>query len=218
MKILSTKILSDALLQDFPHTIHCENFIEIVLENQENFVSKIPKQEANYIISSSNAVKSIENLHLKGNFLVIGNSTSAKLKALHCNVTNAFQNAKKLGIFLQTYPTQTFYFLCGNLHRNELFHLTEKTSHQIIKIIVYQTKLIPKTIHENFEAILFFSPSAVQSFFKNNKISNETLIFAIGKTTANEIKKVGNFSVFYPEIPSEKAVLELVKKVLDVKK
>lgn len=218
MKILSTKILSDALLQDFPYKIRCENFIEIELEKPEKFIEQIPKHNVNYIISSSNAVKAMENLHLKGNFLVIGNSTSTKLKTLFYNVTNTFQNAKELGIFLQTYPTQTFYFLCGNLHRKELFHLTEKTSHQIEKIIVYYTTLVPKTINEIFDAMLFFSPSAVQSFFINNNIPTETLIFAIGKTTAKEIENIGNFSVFYPEIPSERAVLELVKKVLNAKK
>ncbi len=218
MKILSTKILSDALLQDFPYKIRCENFIEIELEKPEKFIEQIPKHNVNYIISSSNAIKAIERIRLNGNFFVVGNNTSLRLQSLGYTVANTFQNAEELRIFLQTFPTQTFYFLCGNLHRKELFHLTEKASHQIEKIIVYYTALFPKTINENFDTILFFSPSAVQSFFINNNIPTETPIFAIGKTTAKEIENIGNFSVFYPEIPSERAVLELVKKVLDAKK
>lgn len=39
----------------------------------------------------------------------------------------------------------------------------------------------------NYSGILFFSPSAVQSFFATNKVTASTVFFAIGATTADQI-------------------------------
>jgi uroporphyrinogen-III synthase len=42
------------------------------------------------------------------------------------------------------------------------------------EIEVYQTALAPlKYLIENFDAIMFFSPSAVESYLSNNKIKKE---------------------------------------------
>ena len=40
-----------------------------------------------------------------------------------------------------------------------------------------------------FDAILFFSPSGVESFFMNNEIDKETMLFSIGKTTAKALQQ-----------------------------
>src|SRR5258706_9822828 len=45
-----------------------------------------------------------------------------------------------------------------------------------------------------YDGILFFSPSGVESFFNTNEVNEQTILFAIGNTTATEIKKYTNRS------------------------
>ncbi|HMK05913.1 MAG TPA: uroporphyrinogen-III synthase, partial [Flavobacterium sp.] len=56
-------------------------------------------------------------------------------------------------------------------------------------IEVYETILTPQAIHSKPNGILFFSPSAVQSYQQANKITNE-MCFCIGKTTAEALEKI----------------------------
>jgi uroporphyrinogen-III synthase len=53
---------------------------------------------------------------------------------------------------------------------------------------VYETTLVPHVITQPYDGILFFSPSAVHSFFLTNKIAAQTQVFAIGATTAGALQ------------------------------
>jgi uroporphyrinogen-III synthase len=67
-------------------------------------------------------------------------------------------------------------------------------------------------IEKTYHGILFFSPSAVQSFFSNNKISDQTILFAIGNTTATEIKKYTNNKIITGDEPGkENLVTEMIR-------
>ncbi|NJE06734.1 hypothetical protein E3E36_11445 [Thermococcus sp. M36] len=55
---------------------------------------------------------------------------------------------------------------------------------------------------KTYNGILFFSPSAVRSFFSNNRVATNTVLFAIGNTTAAEIK---NFSANTIQTANESA-------------
>ncbi len=56
-------------------------------------------------------------------------------------------------------------------------------------MIVYETMETPAVFTKEYDAILFFSPSAVHSFFKANKLNRQTQVFAIGKTTSETIRQ-----------------------------
>ena len=52
----------------------------------------------------------------------------------------------------------------------------------------------------------------VQSFFSNNKISDKTMLFDIGNTTATEIKKYTNNKIITGDEPSkENLVMEMIR-------
>ena len=53
---------------------------------------------------------------------------------------------------------------------------------------VYETKEASKKVEDNFEGVLFFSPSAVKSYALNNSF-NSKKCFSWGHTTAKEIAK-----------------------------
>jgi uroporphyrinogen-III synthase len=80
-------------------------------------------------------------------------------------------------------------FFCGHKRRDELPDKLAKHNIEVNEIEVYKTLETPHIANKNYDAILFYSPSAVNSFFSINKINEQTILFAIGNTTANEIKK-----------------------------
>jgi uroporphyrinogen-III synthase len=57
------------------------------------------------------------------------------------------------------------------------------------EIVVYETEDTPSKLTKNYDGILFFSPSAVNAFFSQNKPAKHTVLFAIGKTTEEAIRQ-----------------------------
>jgi uroporphyrinogen-III synthase len=77
---------------------------------------------------------------------------------------------------------------------------------------VYQTKLTPFKIsdQEKFDGILFFSPSAVESYLTNNKIKNE-ICFCVGTTTAKTLETYKIKNVVIAEMPTiEEVIVEVI--------
>ena len=56
------------------------------------------------------------------------------------------------------------------------------------EITVYQTILSPVKLEKEYDAVLFFSPSAAASFFSKNSLPAKTVLFVIGNTTAESIR------------------------------
>ena len=77
---------------------------------------------------------------------------------------------------------------------------------------MYQTIATPHKIDKEYFGILFFSPSAVQSFFSKNKVCEKTILFAIGNTTANEIKKYSTNKIIISDEPGKE---NLVTKMIE---
>ena len=86
--------------------------------------------------------------------------------------------------------TDEVIFFCGDKRRDELPSILNEHNINVNEIEVYQTNIIQHTIEKNYDGILFFSPSAVQSFFSTNKLNDKTILFAIGNTTSSAIKKI----------------------------
>ena len=80
------------------------------------------------------------------------------------------------------------------------------------EIEVYQTNMIHHTVEKNYDGILFFSPSAVQSFFSTNKLNDKTILFAIGNTTASAIKKYSTNKII---VADEAGKSNLVEKAIE---
>ena len=76
------------------------------------------------------------------------------------------------------------------------------------EIIVYQTVEVPKFVEKEYDGILFFSPSGVNSFFSLNTIEPETVLFAIGGTTAKAIKEQSENKIIVSEMPSKEQLVE----------
>ncbi len=78
-------------------------------------------------------------------------------------------------------------FFCANQRLDTLPTLLKDAGIEVVEIIVYETIATPVKVNGTFDAILFFSPSAVKSFFSVNTLQQNTPCFAIGATTAEAI-------------------------------
>jgi uroporphyrinogen-III synthase len=71
---------------------------------------------------------------------------------------------------------------------------------------VYETTLTPQKIKNSVEAILFFSPSGVESYLKDNTLKKE-VCFCIGETTAEALQKTTK-NIIIAENPTIEDVIE----------
>lgn len=103
-------------------------------------------------------------------------------------------------------------FFCGDQRREELPGILSAHEIDVTEIVVYQTIALPHKIDKPYHGILFFSPSAVQSFFQKNKPTQDTILFAIGKTTSNEIGKYASNKIIVSDEPGKE---NLVHKMIE---
>ncbi|WP_333877556.1 uroporphyrinogen-III synthase [Flavobacterium sp.] len=190
---MSTKKLSDnqkQLLLSANFSVDEADFIHIVskpfhLENTNDYL----------IFTSQNAVESLlENekvteLKTKKCFCV-GEKTKALLEANDFDVIASTDYASELAsIICNQYGKSSFTFFCGNLRRDILPDSLRLAGITFEEVEVYETQLTPHKAAADLNAILFFSPSGVLSFLKENRLQDE-VCFCIGNTTAKALRGI----------------------------
>jgi uroporphyrinogen-III synthase len=117
-------------------------------------------------------------------------------------------NAKELAKVVRDANVKNVIFFCGDQRRDELPALLREDNIKIKEIVVYRTITTPKKIENKYDGIFFFSPSAVNSFFENNILDDQTVLFAIGSTTADEIKNLSKNKVVVSDVPDKKSLMD----------
>ncbi len=210
IKILSTKTLStiqkEALVNADFNVIEAD----FIKTEYQNFDLKNIKD--NLIFTSQNAVHSIlqhpkcAELKIKPVFCV-GLKTKILLSENGFNVDVYTGYASDLAeIITLIHPNDSFTFFSGNLRRETLPEALKEGNVTFNEIQVYETTLTPQKIKDSVEAILFFSPSGVASYLKDNTIKKETC-FCIGETTAEALQKITK-NVIIAENPTIEDVIE----------
>ena len=149
----------------------------------------------NLIFTSQNAVKAVANhpdvQEIRRNpVFCVGERTADLLDELGFTVQESAENAAALAKIMTTdYVSESFTFFSGNLRMETLPEQLKVAGIDYNEIEVYETILMPKRIETPVEGILFFSPSAVESYLQANTITNE-MCFCIGKTTAEALEKI----------------------------
>jgi uroporphyrinogen-III synthase len=163
-----------------------EDFITINL-----IAFEISTTEDVLIFTSQNAVQQVVKHKEKvGNkpVLCVGKKTKQLLLDHGFSVVRSVLDAEELvEIIEKKYLDKSFTFFCGKTKLNTIpqFFKERKLPHQIIE--VYETLETPIKIAPKMDGILFFSPSGVSSYMKENKITNE-ICFCIGSTTATAVE------------------------------
>lgn len=109
---------------------------------------------------------------------------------------------------------ERFIHFCGNLALDILDRALPLQNINYKKIPVYETELIYPVINEDFDVLVFFSPSGVRSFAKHNSMEGKKL-FAIGQTTEKEIKKFTKGVVWSSEENNFEGLLKLISQKLN---
>lgn len=110
-------------------------------------------------------------------------------------------------------PDEIFFF-CGRKHRRELPELLTAAGFDLNLIEVYDTQPVSHTVSGDYAGVLFFSPSAADSFFATNKLSPHSIAFAIGDTTATAIRKHSANRIVTAGQPDKELLLNLALEIL----
>jgi uroporphyrinogen-III synthase len=102
------------------------------------------------------------------------------------------------------------FFFCGDLRRDELPSALRRASIGVNELIVYTTRQVRQEVAQLYDGVVFFSPSAVHSFFSNNKVDAATLLFAIGQTTADSIREYSSNKMIISPFPGKEALIRQV--------
>ena len=212
IQILSTKTLlnnqREALVNaDF-------NVIEADFIKTKSNPFQLDEINENLIFTSQNAVQSFlldqksEALKSK-NVFCVGLKTKIMLsKNVYNVVAYTGYPADLAEIITLIYASESYTFFSGNLRRETLPKALKDAKIKFNEIQVYETTLTPQKIKSPVEAILFFSPSGIESYLKENKIKNETC-FCIGTTTASALEGITK-NIVVADQPTIEDVIEEV--------
>lgn len=127
------------------------------------------------------------------------------------NIIATAKNASSLAEkILQQQNIKEVYFFCSKQRLNDLPETLTDAGVQVNELVVYQTVGTPRAVTEEYDAILFFSPSGVHSFFSMNTIPLHTTLFSIGKTTTATIESYCGNEVVTSQWPGEATLVDLV--------
>jgi uroporphyrinogen-III synthase len=105
---------------------------------------------------------------------------------------------------------QEIIFFCSDHRLDKLPDILKTHAINFKEVIVYNTIETPHFIEKNYEGIIFFSPSAVHSFFLENTIATDVILFAIGKTTAAMIATYVSNEIVASEWPGQEQLIDQV--------
>jgi uroporphyrinogen-III synthase len=198
--ILSTALLPSDKLPVIPDSVDLRvvPFIRVSPCQDENLrVHALLKQKIIVIFTSPQAVSIVQqNNQIRPDWTVycIQNETCTAVEQWlgKNSIRYAAKNAETLAEKIIADQVRDAVFFCGRQRLNTLPDRLRKEGIFLREVILYETYQTPVKIEETPSLVLFFSPSAVKSFFTFNQIEPATRIIAIGTTTAAELKKNTN--------------------------
>ncbi|PRZ26195.1 uroporphyrinogen-III synthase [Flavobacterium granuli] len=210
MRILSTKKLLDNQKQELLKANFDLTEVDFISTQHSHF--ELNEINENLIFTSQNAVLSVldhpdfEALKSK-NVFCVGLKTKILLSEAGFNVIAYTGYAADLAeIITLIYASESYTFFSGNLRRETLPVALKEAGVKFNEIEVYQTTLTPQKIKTPVDAILFFSPSGIESYLKDNTIKKE-MCFCIGETTASALEKVTK-NIIIADQPTIEDVIE----------
>lgn len=228
--ILSTKILKPFIKQQLVENdfnVFEHDFIRIEEIKNNDFTSILNTHIPNYIFTSKNAVRCFIQqaasnkikINKKAVFCALSGETQAALADEGFSATITADNAGDLANkIIKEKTIKEAIFFCGDKRRVELPLILETGGITLSELVLYKNIEQSKKIGNSFQAIIFFSPSAMQSFFKENVLPKTTACFCIGYTTAKALKeyKITN-KVIVSNYPSQQVMIDVVLNYFNIK-
>jgi uroporphyrinogen-III synthase len=223
--VLSTRPLSEVLLEEAAAkgvTIDVVSFIGTTRLQDETLskrLAELVKQPVTAVFASVNAVTAIEGKERPDwKIFCISGATrrAAEERFGREAIVAVADSAKELAaVIIGREGSGEIWFFCGDRRREELPDRLKAAGCQVHEVVVYQTILTPHRIDKTYDAIVFFSPSAVESFFSMNIVGPQVPLFAIGRTTAAALHQHGPNPVTISEKPDEQLLIRQLIKSID---
>jgi uroporphyrinogen-III synthase len=228
-KVLSTKKLEPSLIEHANQKgieIIEQEAIQIrpilTKEKWEELFHIIEDKKEFIVFTSSNAVFAVKkyltdyiNPFVTGwkIFCLSGKTKEAldEYLELFGSIIDTSENAKDLANKIITKEVSEVVFFCGNKRRDELPAVLNNAGIKVTEVVVYETIETPTAETKEMDAVLFFSPTAVESFFSVNELPEQTVCFAIGQTTAKSIADFTNNKIIVSELPRQETIIASVE-------
>jgi len=217
--ILSTKRLKPALIriaESAGIAVLQHDFIKTVSIVDENATHALSTVGEWLVFTSKQAVKiysafrksaSLNNPHKI--YCLQGETMKAVSKLVNCEIAGVANDAASLStLIVQEGRANSLSFICGKMRRNDLSTALRAAGVTIKEIPVYDTVYNGKPIGDSYKGLLFFSPSAVESYFQTNILPVALPSFCIGNTTAASFREHSNNPVIVAVEPSQEAMVE----------
>ncbi len=218
-RILSTKVLlshQKKALTAIGLEVLEYNFIDVETKKFE-----LKEIKDNLIFTSQNAVQSffnhpqfeeLKSQLQKNKIFCVGIKSKNALTEAGFEVVVYTDYASDLAeIICLIYAQESYTFFSGNLRKETLPLALKEAKIDFNEVEVYETQLNPHTIKETVDAILFFSPSGVESYLKKNTIKKE-LCFCIGETTAETLDTVTKNIIVAPQPSIEELLADVIEE------
>lgn len=131
------------------------------------------------------------------------------------------QSFEDLMDVIKKHKNERFLLPCSDIHKQNITDLLEKHNIKYSKSVFYRTVCsdLSDLADVNYDMLVFFSPSGIESLFKNfpDFKQNKTRIAAFGTTTSDAVKKAGlhlDVHAPAPGLPSmSMAIEQYIKKL-----
>jgi uroporphyrinogen-III synthase len=217
--ILSTTALPFERINHIPDSINISvvPFIKIVPRTEDKIKTQInyfTAEKINVIFTSKHAVKTVKEFaaHIPDwKIYCIGNETRVEIENWlgRDAIAGSADNAKTLSGIIIAGNINHAVFFCGDQRMNTLPENLKNQGIELTELVVYNTLPTPVKIHDLPDAILFFSPTAVKSFFSMNELSSETTVFAMGTTTNAALKQFTEIPVIVSPVADKVFVFNM---------
>ncbi|MGA0942441.1 MAG: uroporphyrinogen-III synthase [Flavobacteriaceae bacterium] len=169
-----------------------------------------------YVCSSQNAVRALsEYSHRQDQAILksarwycVGTQTAEALEQLGFKVNHCSENAETLIEEVLKPLNDRILWFSGVRKTRALEQFINNKGCDYIDC--YLTRLVEKSFNSAYDALLFFSPSGVESFLKANEMGRAHA-FCIGETTAKAVRPHTEALSVSPKATSMQLVLEVIK-------
>jgi len=176
-----------------------------------------------FVFTSQNAVKALAPLFSEPLFynllkdkmvFAIGAKTLQTLDTIGIRVKVPSTNeAESLANLIKNNGSvKMLVYFKGNLSLDILKNVLNNYNIEVIEKTVYHTSLTGEKIKDIgiFNGIVFYSPSAVDSFLRSNQIDKDIHVFCIGSTTGKYLKNLIPNEVIQPSEPESELLINRI--------
>ncbi len=173
-----------------------------------------------WVFTSQNAVYVLEEVagdllqfNKPGYVAALAPRTKNQLESLGIEVKISAGNGQDLTAkIIRIQGIRNVLYLAGERNTGEIQKGLDSAGINFRVVTLYRSKCLYPTLADlEYQHVVFFSPSGVESYLKNNNYNNRK-VFAIGKRTADYAALNYDGEILYPSSPNMNEIAELLKK------